>query len=84
MVKKAKIVGFKRNHSRTYNNYCILALKEKEKDLGKFIGRKIFWITQTGKRIKGKILRIHGKDLLMARFNKGLPGNAIGSEIDVY
>lgn len=79
MVKKAKIVGFKRNHSRTYNNYCILALKEKEKDLGKFIGRKIFW-----KKIKGKILRIHGKDLLMARFNKGLPGNAIGSEVDVY
>ena len=76
---KAKIVGFRRNRSRTYNNCCILALKEKEKDLGKFVGKKIFW-----KKIKGKILRIHGKNLLMAKFNRGLPGYAIGSEVDVY
>ena len=79
---KGKIIGFRRNHSRVYNKYCILAIKEKE--IGKLIGKKVFWITKRGRKIKGKILRTHGKDLLLARFTKGLPGDAIGSEIDVH
>ncbi|MEE8403723.1 MAG: 50S ribosomal protein L35ae, partial [Candidatus Hydrothermarchaeaceae archaeon] len=76
---KAKIIGFKGNRRDTFNNSCILEVEDKNPP--GLIGTKVFWKTATGRAIRGKIIRTHGKTALLARFRKGLPGFAIGDEL---
>lgn len=76
----AKIVGFRGSRREMYNNYAVI--ETSEKNPAGLIGKKVVWKTQTGKTIAGKILRTHGRCLL-AKFAKGLPGNAVGSELEI-
>ncbi len=78
---QAKIVGFKKNRYDTYPNCCII--KTDGQTPGDLIGRKVYWKTPTGNQIQGKITRIHGRDSLMTRFKKGLPGFAIGKSVEI-
>ena len=53
-----------------------------DKEAAKLIGKKVIWITKTGKYIIGKITRTHGRNgVVRVRFNKGLPGDAIGTTV---
>lgn len=76
----AKIVGFRGSRREMYGNYTVIEMSKRNP--ASLIGKKVAWKTQTGKTIAGKILRTHGKHLL-ARFKKSLPGNAIGSEVEI-
>jgi large subunit ribosomal protein L35Ae len=50
----------------------------------KYIGRKVIWHSQTGKKLVGKIISIHGQGgTLLSRFRKGLPGQALGSTVEI-
>lgn len=75
-----RLIGFRGSRREMYSNYGIVQCDEKNK--GALIGKKVAWKSSTGKIISGKILRIHGSALL-ARFKKGLPGDAIGSILEV-
>ncbi len=77
---KAKIIGFKGSRRDTYNNCCILEVEDKNPP--GLIGKKVFWKTTSGRAIQGKILHTHGKTALLARFRKGIPGFAIGDELE--
>ena len=48
---------------------------------GNYLGKKVVYTTPAGKRIPGKVLRRHG-DALLVRFSRGLPGQALGSEVE--
>jgi large subunit ribosomal protein L35Ae len=76
---KAKIVAFKGSRRSCNSKYCILDVEEKSN----LIGKKLVWKTPTGRKISGKILRTHGKNTLLARFVKGLPGYAVGDEVEI-
>lgn len=78
---EARIVGFRKNRYDVYPNYCII--KADEETPGKLIGQKVFWKTPSGDLIRGKIVRIHGRDSLLARFKKGLPGFAVGQGVEI-
>lgn len=50
----------------------------------KYIGRKVVWHSRTGKRIVGKVVSIHGQGgILLSRFRKSLPGQAIGTTVEI-
>ena len=52
-------------------------------DAARLIGRKVAWPVGTRKR-RGRIQTLHGRNgLLKARFTKGLPGNALGSFVEL-
>lgn len=76
----AKIVGFRGSRREMYSNYAVI--ETSDKNPASLIGKKVAWKTKTGKTIAGKILRTHGRQLL-ARFQRGLPGDAIGSEVEL-
>lgn len=76
----ARLIGFRGSRREMYSNYGIVQCDEENK--GALIGKKVAWKSSAGKIISGKILRIHGSALL-ARFKKGLPGDAIGSVLEV-
>jgi len=47
-------------------------------------GKEVVWKSSSGKEIKGKISDAHGnKGLVRAIFEKGLPGQAVTTEIEV-
>ncbi len=50
---------------------------------GKFIGKKVVWTNPTAKLV-GKVVGLHGKNgMLKAKFKKGVPGQAIGSTVEI-
>jgi len=47
------------------------------------IGRKVAWPVGEHK-VRGKIVALHGKNgLVRARFRKGIPGQALGSPMEI-
>ena len=58
-----------------------VATKEEAKKLA---GKNVEWKSPAGKIIKGKISDSHGnKGMARAIFEKGLPGQAVGTEVEV-
>jgi large subunit ribosomal protein L35Ae len=52
-------------------------------EIGKLIGRKLVWKIGE-KTMIGKAISLHGKKgVIIARFRKGLPGQALGTTVDV-
>ena len=52
-------------------------------DAGRLVGRKVAWKGKKNKII-GKIVALHGKKgLVRARFRKGVPGQAIGTTVQL-
>lgn len=50
----------------------------------KYIGRRVVWKSQTMKKIAGKLVSSHGKGgTLIGRFRKGLPGQALGTVVEI-
>jgi large subunit ribosomal protein L35Ae len=48
------------------------------------IGKKVVWKTTTGKEIVGKVSKAHGNSgAVLVRFDKGLPGQAIGTDVEI-
>ena len=55
-----------------------------KKKAAAYIGKKATWKSPSGNTLTGNILRVHGGNgLLKANFRKGLPGQAIGKELDI-
>jgi len=56
---------------------------ESVREAAHLIGRKVAW--PVGKhKVRGKIVALHGKNgLVRARFSKGLPGQALGSPMEI-
>lgn len=52
-------------------------------EAGRLVGRKVAW--KSGKsKIIGKIVALHGKKgLVRARFRKGVPGQALGTTVEL-
>jgi large subunit ribosomal protein L35Ae len=52
-------------------------------EAGRLVGRKVAW--KSGKsKVIGKIVALHGKKgLVRARFRKGVPGQALGTSVDL-
>lgn len=75
---EARITGFKGTKRVRRTNYAIIKAEE---DLGKLIGQEVTWTSPGGKMIRGTIQKVHGKDSLMAKFTRGLPGDARGTNV---
>jgi len=82
---KAKVIQFRRGKKRIHERHYILDVETKSrKEAAKFVGKEVIWTSPAGKKIKGKISSGHGnKGLVRAIFEKGLPGQARNTEVEV-
>jgi len=82
---KAKIIQFRRGRKTIHEKHFILDVDAKSKEeAAKFAGKEVEWISPSGKKIQGKISSSHGnKGLVRAIFEKGLPGQARNTEVEV-
>ena len=62
----------------------IIKVGDKKEDAIKLIGKTVSWKSPAGKEIKGKVTQFHGnKGALRVIFEKGMPGQAVGSKVDI-
>jgi len=64
---------------------CILGFSniKSSGEAARLVGRKVAWPAEE-RKIRGKIVALHGKGgLVRARFRKGIPGQALGTHVEI-
>jgi large subunit ribosomal protein L35Ae len=83
---KAIVIQFRRGKRTITPRHFLIEIDEidnKEK-AKKFVGKSVVWSSPAKMEIKGKIAATHGgKGIVRAIFEKGLPGQAIGTEVKI-
>ncbi|MBI5036615.1 50S ribosomal protein L35ae [Candidatus Micrarchaeota archaeon] len=84
---KVKIVNPRRGRHHVYSTQYILQTEVKtRKDAEALLGKAVEW-KSTGakpKIIKGKVTRVHGsKGSVVAKFERGLPGQSVGDVLEL-
>jgi large subunit ribosomal protein L35Ae len=83
---EGKIIQFRRGRHRIHEKHFLIEvsdLKTRE-DASKLVGKEVEWKSSSGKIIKGKISGAHGnKGVVRAIFEKGLPGQAVTTNVEI-
>ncbi|HPD82168.1 MAG TPA: 50S ribosomal protein L35ae [Candidatus Pacearchaeota archaeon] len=81
-----KIIQFRRGRKTITERHFLIEIEgvaDKEK-ASKFVGKSVVWKSPAGKEINGKIAATHGnKGVVRVIFEKGLPGQAITTKVEV-
>jgi len=82
---KGIVVQFRRGRKTVHERHYLLDIGlQSREEAKKYAGKEVVWKSPAGKEIRGKISDAHGnKGLVRAIFEKGLPGQAITTEIEV-
>ena len=81
-----KVIQFRRGKHTYKPRHFLIEIEgsKNRKDAEKLVGKDVEWKSPAGKIIKGKISGAHGnKGAVRAIFEKGLPGQAITTEVNV-
>jgi large subunit ribosomal protein L35Ae len=84
-MTKGIVVQFRRGRKTIHERHFLLDLGFKDRaEAKKVAGKSVEWKSPGGKVIKGKISDAHGnKGLVRAIFERGLPGQAVTTEVEV-
>ena len=83
---KAKVVQFRRGRHTVHERHFLIEVEgvKTRDEAKKLVGKEAEWKSPAGKIIKGKISSAHGnKGIVRAIFEKGLPGQAITTEVEI-
>jgi len=83
---KGVIVNYRRGRHTQNPKQMIVKIEgiNAREDAKKLVGKEVVWKTPGGKEIRGKIIAPHGnKGAVRVKFEKGLPGQALGKEVDI-
>ncbi|MFH1500442.1 MAG: 50S ribosomal protein L35ae [archaeon] len=82
---KGIVIQFRRGRHTVHEKHFLIDVGAKNREeAGKFVGKEATWKSPAGKIIKGKVSSAHGNNgLIRAIFEKGLPGQAITTEVEV-
>ena len=80
------IKNFRRGRTTQKTNHMIVYLDDvssREKASG-LVGKEVVWKSPKGKEINGKVASAHGnKGAIRVIFEKGLPGQSLGTKVEV-
>ena len=82
----AIIMNYRGSRRTQYPNQMILqpADSSSKEDAQKLVGNPVEWTSPAGKKLQGKVSKPHGaKGAVLAQFNPGLPGQAIGTKAKI-
>lgn len=85
-MTKGKVVQFRRGKKTIHEKHFLIEVSgvKTKKEAEKFVGKEVVWKSPAGKIIKGKIASTHGNTgVLRGIFEKGLPGQAITTEVEI-
>ena len=80
-----KVIQFRRGVNTVHERHFLLNFGSKNREEAeKLVGKHVQWKSPAGKIIKGKISGPHGsKGLVRAIFEKGLPGQAVTTDVEI-
>lgn len=85
-MTKGKVIQFRRGRHTIHEKHFLIEVEkvETKEEAEKFVGKEVIWKSPVGKEIKGKISAPHGnKGLVRTIFEKGLPGQAVTTEVEI-
>lgn len=83
---KGKVIQFRRGRKTVHERHFLIEVEgtETRESAEKLKGKEVTWKSPAGKIIKGKISSAHGnKGVVRAIFEKGLPGQAVTTDVDI-
>jgi large subunit ribosomal protein L35Ae len=83
---KAQVMDFRRGRYNYKPRHFILKIDSIDTKVKaeKMIGKEVSWKSPSGKEIKGIVKATHGNSgCFRAIFERGLPGQAINTEVDI-
>ncbi len=82
--REGLILNYRIGGKTQYPKQCLIkVLGAEPSDASRMIGLKVCWPVDEPK-IYGKIVDVHGrKGVLRVRFNRGVPGQALGSRVKI-
>ncbi len=83
---KGIVLSYRRGRHTQNPKQVIIRVEgvESKEEAMKLVGKKVIWRSKSGKEIVGVITAPHGsKGKVRARFEKGLPGQALGTEVEI-
>ena len=83
---KGKVIQFRRGRKTIHERHFLIEIPgvDSREKAAKFVGKEVVWKSSAGKEIKGKISSAHGnKGVVRAIFEKGLPGQAVTTGVEV-
>jgi large subunit ribosomal protein L35Ae len=81
---KGIFTEFARSRRVQQNNFILIKFPSINNfsQASKLIGHMVAWTSQSGHKLRGKIVSTHGRNgVVKARFQHGLPSQEIGTEI---
>lgn len=82
----ARVVQFRRGRHTVKEKHFLIEIEGvvTRKEALKFVGKDVSWKSPAGKIINGKISSAHGnKGAVRAIFEKGLPGQAVTTNVEI-
>jgi large subunit ribosomal protein L35Ae len=82
----AIVIQFRRGRKTYHPRHFLIEIEGSDARVKaeKFVGKEVVWTSPTKTEIKGKIMKAHGnKGIVRAIFERGLPGQAIGTEVKI-
>jgi len=86
IMTKGKVVQFRRGRKTVHEKHFLIEVEatSTRQEATKFVGKEVIWKSPAGKIIKGKISSAHGnKGVVRAIFEKGLPGQAVTTKVEI-
>ncbi|MFC2175127.1 50S ribosomal protein L35ae, partial [archaeon] len=80
------ITNYRRGRRTMRGNQMIVEVDgfDSRSKAAQLIGKRVLWLSPAKKEIHGKIVDVHGNSgAVRARFNRGMPGQAIGNKIAI-
>jgi large subunit ribosomal protein L35Ae len=82
---KGTILSYRRGkHTQNTNQVLVKPDGVDDKEgAEKLVGKELAWETPGGKKIKGKVIAVHGgKGVVRAKFETNLPGQSFRTEVE--
>ncbi|MFC1742157.1 50S ribosomal protein L35ae [Nanoarchaeota archaeon] len=80
------ISSYKGSHKRKVMNQMIILVDgtDSKEKAAKMVGKKVVWKSSAGKELKGEVRAAHGnKGALRVLFETGMPGQALGTKVQI-
>jgi len=81
-----KVIQFRRGRHVIHERHFLIEVEDSnsKEEAKKYVGKEVIWTSTAGKKIKGKVSAPHGNNgVLRAIFEKGLPGQAITTKVEI-
>lgn len=81
-----KVIQFRRGRKTIHERHYLIEIEGIKDKIGaeKFVGKEVLWTSPAKKIIKGKVSAAHGnKGVVRAIFEKGLPGQAVTTNVEI-